>query len=327
VALAWVVVRSVARVPAAAARGRLGTATAAVFALAAMLALTTTWTFERVSGHAPAAAQLDALRRLSKERALIAMDLRRMRSTHRDAVPALLRIRPDVSQAPGGAGRNDRPLYSVGAVPAGIYRLRFDLAGTGGWIMIGIGRDQFALRTDPLTVAQQPIDIYFPVDVRALLVRVDEDARRNVRGLTIEPQRIVAPSERLADDYARRAVHYAGAIAYFLDDRSFPEPEAFWVGGARSSSIVLQPDQRRSAATLQLRNGPVENTVALQSGGWRDELRLGPGEERRIDVPLDLNRGATLLQFTTTAGFTPSAVDPRSRDDRYLGVWVKIGSN
>ena len=166
--------------------------------------------------------------------------------------------------------------------------------------------------------------VNFPVDVRAIMVRVDEDARRSVQGMTIEPVRIVPPSQRLTSDYARRAVHYPGAIAYFMDDRSFPEPEAFWVGGAREASVVLQPGEPRATATLQLRNGAVENTVMVQAGGWRDGLRLGPGEERQIQIPLDHARGATLLRFTTTAGFRPSEVDPTSRDDRFLGVWVKL---
>jgi len=54
-------------------------------------------------------------------------------------------------------------------------------------------------------------------------------------------------------------------------------------------------------------------------------MRLGPGEERRLQIPLDHARGATAVRITTSAGFTPSAVDANSRDNRYLGVWVKVG--
>jgi hypothetical protein len=118
-------------------------------------------------------------------------------------------------------------------------------------------------------------------------------------------------------------VRYGGAIVYFMDDRSFPEPEAFWIGGGRDSLIVFQPDAPRAAATLLVRNGAVENTLLIESGGWRDQVRLGPGEERRMEIPLNIER-ATLIRFTTSTGFRPSEVDPKSRDSRFLGVWVKV---
>ena len=88
--------------------------------------------------------------------------------------------------------------------------------------MLGIGRDQFALKTEPLSASNGSMFLNFPVDVRAIMVRVDEDARRNIRGLLLEPIRLVRPEDRLTSEFARRAVHYPGAIVYFLDDRSFP---------------------------------------------------------------------------------------------------------
>ena len=53
-------------------------------------------------------------------------------------------------------------------------------------------------------------------------------------------------------------------------------------------------------------------------------LALVPGEERRIQVPIDHQRGAALVTIAASAGFRPSAVDPKSRDDRFLGVYVKV---
>lgn len=189
--------------------------------------------------------------------------------------------------------------------------------------MVGIGRDQFAVVTRRLDEGDT-IEVDFPVDVGALLVRVDEDARRNVRGLSVEPLRLLLPHERLTDEPARQAVRYGQATLYFLDPQSFPEPEAFWVGGGRSSRVVIKPDDTRATATLHLRNGAAGNTILISSQGWREELRLAPGEERRLQIPLDHARGATLLRFTTSAGFRPSEVNPTSRDTRYLGVWVKL---
>jgi hypothetical protein len=74
-----------------------------------------------------------------------------------------------------------------------------------------------------------------------------------------------------------------------------------------------------------LRNAPVDNRVTLESGQWREELTLGPGEERLVRVPLGPGQRAGMVTATTTAGFRPSASNPDSRDDRFLGVWIKPG--
>ena len=111
---------------------------------------------------------------------------------------------------------------------------------------------------------------------------------------------------------------------YFLDERSFPEPEAFWVGGSRDSTVVIQPDVVRSSAAVRLRNGPIDNRVTLETGTWRHVLQMGAGEEQQVEVPLDAGRGGSVLRLEASAGFRPSEHDPGSRDQRFLGVWVKV---
>jgi hypothetical protein len=111
---------------------------------------------------------------------------------------------------------------------------------------------------------------------------------------------------------------------YFLDDRSFPEPEAFWIGGSRRSSVVVQPDNPAAPVALLVRNAPVENGVVMESGNWREDLHLAAGEERRVTLPIDQGRGAALVTVTTTSGFRPSVVDPKSRDNRFLGIWIRV---
>ena len=56
-----------------------------------------------------------------------------------------------------------------------------------GWLMIGIGRDQFSIHTAPIPNPVQPIHLRFPVPVRGIVVKGDEDARQSVRGLVVEP--------------------------------------------------------------------------------------------------------------------------------------------
>jgi hypothetical protein len=323
--LAWGTLRVVEGWPRLRTRVALASAAVVVFATAGSLAAATMWRLQGLAGTSPTPAQLDVLRRLSDEPRALLFGLSPPRAVSPVDIAALVQIEPSRSSSPGGAGRNDRPLFAVPAIPAGEYRLVPGLREASGWLMIGIGQDQFAIQTVPLAEAQGGLVVRFPVDVRALMVRGDEDARANVRRLLIDPRRIVPPSERVADGFARHAVRYGQSTVFFMDERSYPEPEAFWVGGARSSEIVLQPDAARATEALLLRNGAAENTVLVSVRGWREELRLGPGEERRLQVPLDLARGATPVRFTTSAGFRPSAVDPNSRDHRFLGVWVKVG--
>ncbi len=154
-------------------------------------------------------------------------------------------------------------------------------------------------------------------------MRGDEDARRSIRRVLVEPLSLVDSRSRLTNLMARRAVKYDGASVFFLDDRSFAEPEGFWLGGSRQSSFVVQSDDARASLSFKLRNAPVENRLTLESGQWREELTLAAGEVRQIDVPLAPDQRAALVTSTTTAGFRPSESTPGSRDDRFLGVWVQ----
>jgi hypothetical protein len=188
-------------------------------------------------------------------------------------------------------------------------------------LYIGIGRDPRPIDSGE---ADSTMTLRLPVDVTAVLIRGDDAARRNVRGLVIEPVSLVSPVDRLTDDFATAVMKYGETTVFFLDRSSFPEPEAFWVGGGRDASLVLAPATPSPSAPLLLRNAPVENRVMIQSDAWREELRLQPGEERRLDVPLDARRGSSLIRFTVSSGFRPSDIDATSADHRFLGVWVKL---
>jgi hypothetical protein len=332
----WLLLRSVEQrwfrdtdQPGAGAKGhraRLATIAGLIFAMCGSAAASVTWSAEGISGRLTTPSQLDALRRLSSERRLLAVNLSSPSRADRDALPGRLTLMPEFATGLGGAGRNDRPLFSIPAIPAGQYRIRPVVRGNSGWIMTGIGRDQFAIRTLTLEEAQASFVVTFPVNVRALIIRGDEDARRYVAGLQVQPLRITRPEDRLADGVARRGVRYDNTTAWFLDDHSFPEPEGFWTGGARATEVVVQPDAPHPAEMLFLRNGAAENRVLIETKGWREELRLGAGEERTIQVPSNQAAGATWLRITSSSGFTPSRADSSNRDNRYLGVWIKVGS-
>jgi hypothetical protein len=321
---AWGVLRSLERARALRTRGAFAAAAGAVYAVAAMAAITIVWTVNGVQGRIDAPAQLHLVRRLGTERHALLLQLPALRRLDVGAVLSQIRIEPAPSTTLGGAGPNDRPLYQIPSVPAGSYRVTPHGPNLGGWLMVGIGRDQFSLQSGPLAGSPDPIILDFPVNVRAIVVRGDEQARRSIHDITLEPLSVVVPGAQLTGRPALRAVKYGGATAFFLDDRSFPEPEGFWVGGARTSDVVLQPDWPAAQVRLLMHNGPTPNQASLRSGKWHLDVPLDPGEERTIAVPLDAVRGALALNIRVASGFRPAALDARSRDTRFLGVWLKI---
>jgi hypothetical protein len=328
IALAWWCARALASTASLVDRGRLLTAIAAVHIVAAMVAVTLVWRIHSAGRLLAAPAALAVLRSLATEPRALAVQVMPPRTLAAGRLLEMLPLEPAVLSAAGGRGRIDPTVAVLPAIPAGRYRVRVilqDGGGSGGMMMFGIGQDQFALRSVAVTWPAPPIEIAFPVDVRALIVRGDEDVRRAIRRVIVEPLDIVPARARLTNLVARRAVRYDDASVFFLDDRSFPEPEGFWIGGSRQSTFVVQPDAPRPSVDLHLRNAPIENRLTIASGQWQEVLTLAPGEERVVQIPLAPGQGAVLVSATTTAGFRPSASTPGSRDERFLGVWVKPG--
>jgi len=291
---------------------------ALTFACAAMLAMSVVWKLHAAAPLTVPAAQMDALRRLASSHVAV-FDLTSRRRLW-GADTWTMRIDAPVRRAGRGGPRGlNRPLATFPMVPAGTYLLSATRHGAGeGLLMVGVGTDQFAIVMQPVAAFDAGVRIHLPVGARALTIRGDEAARDELDGVSLRPVALDPAPATL--DVARRAVRYGGAVAYFLDDRAFPEPSGFWVGGARETSVVLAPDERRDSLSLILRNAPVDNTVTLEVDGRREEIVLKPGEERRVEMP----GGTTLVRIRAAAGFRPSEGDATSRDTRWLGVYCRL---
>jgi hypothetical protein len=299
------------------------TASAALaFGCAAMLATSTVWTMHASARVTMPVAQMDALRRLVSGRAAV-FDLTSRRRL-RGADAWTMQIDLPVRRAGRGSARGPgRSLAVLPRVPPGSYLLTTTRHGGGeGLLMVGVGNDQFAIVTQPLAAFDGGLRIDLPAGARALTIRGDEVARDGLDAVQIRP--LDLDFAAVTRDLPRRAVRYGPAVAFFLDDRAYAEPSGFWVAGARETQLVLAPDSFRGPQALLLRNAPVENTVTLEISGRRETIVLAPGEERRIDVPIDPARGAALVGIGASAGFRPSELDPNNRDTRMLGVYVRV---
>jgi hypothetical protein len=217
--------------------------------------------------------------------------------------------------------RLNRPLAVFPGVPPGAYEMSVQRAGGGdGWVMVGVGNDQFAIATEPMSAYAQGVRIALPVEVRALIVRGDEAARDQLQSVGLRP---LARPVRVTDGVAHRAARYGASAFFFLDDRAYPEPSGFWVGGKWGTAVGVQLDRAAPAVALMLRNAAAPNTVSLASGAWHEDVTLAAGDERRIKVPLDAATGSTVLRIHSASGFRPSEADPANRDTRFLGVYVR----
>jgi hypothetical protein len=54
-------------------------------------------------------------------------------------------------------------------------------------------------------------------------------------------------------------------------------------------------------------------------------LQLGPWERQTVSLSLRPDRQAVRLRVGSPTGFRPSEVDSRSKDRRWLGVYVTVG--
>jgi len=299
------------------------------FAGAVMAASSAAWWVSDTTGVAPTFAQLDLLRAAATSRGVgVAFDPVGVLAVA--DIPARLSI----ESPPRFLQSRDRPLFVLPGLPAGTYRLRVETGPDPvGTLDLGIAREPLRLETVRLAdvaAAGGALTVHYPVFVRALVVRGDDEARAAITRAALEPVALTPAAGRVAEGTATRAVAYAGGAAYFMDDGAFAERDAFWVRGGGAARVVLVPAAGRAgrpgqpAVTIFVRNAPVENRLTVEAGSWREEVALRPGEERTLSIPMGAGRSAVAVRLQCSAGFRPSEVEPGSLDGRFLGVWVTL---
>ena len=262
----------------------------AILGIGVMIASTAVWAVQGTNGRTTSPSQLQLLEAASAQHHAMAVRLNSWSRLPLAQLPGSLRIELSRAISPRRAGRETAPLFALPSIPAGRYRITAVSDDPRGWLMVGIAReprDPFALQTVPISAG--PIDLRLPVPVRSLVIRGDEDAWRTVRGLVVEPLELTPAAQNVTTGFARRAVRYESAFVYFLDERSFPEPQAFWVGGSRDTDVIVQPVQaRRSdrADAAQCAGGESDHAdkprlgEGADDGGWRRAADRDAGRSR-----------------------------------------------
>ena len=133
-------------------------------------------------------------------------------------------------------------------------------------------------------------------------------------------------------DAGRARVRYGQdptLLLYYLDHNAYlPEPPGIWVTGGRRADLIVRTDHRPLETVRVTLTSRVANRVDVELGGDSVSVELEAGRARTVTLE---PRGvyarrswAYLLSVETSDGFVPRLVEPNSRDQRYLGVAVRL---
>ncbi len=288
-----------------------------------MVAVTIVWRIDRISPITTARSEIGLLRRLSSASAgRWAFDYGQRRVVAAESLRARLTVRSD-GERPRSSPSH---VLSARAVPPGTYRVQFDArpsAERTGTLTLRLGDTSQPFLTTVVARGEQDdgsASFTLPVAVRSLVVDANGAALRSVSSARLQPVASPVSFEPVAGS-ARRAVRYATADVFFLDDNAYPEPTGMWIAGGRLARTVIAHDGPR--LTLLLRNAPVENVVTIDVDGNRQDVTLAPREERELTIDRRQSGPYSTLRVTARTGFRPSQVEPGNKDLRYLGCWLE----
>ncbi len=162
-----------------------------------------------------------------------------------------------------------------------------------------------------------------PVTPRGLVIDADAAARKILEHAWLQPLSTRPSTDPLADIVPERSVRSGPGLLFLVGGSAFVEPGGAWIQGGGQAEFVLAPDTD-GPVRLLLRNAPVVDDVRLQSGEWRLDLHLAPGETREVEVPRPSGALGAQVSISTSSGFHPYQVDPHSTDHRLLGCWIEL---
>lgn len=282
-------------------------------ALGLMALVQTGWWLNGVPGSNPARSQialLEARRDGQSVMRIASFSIGRVAD-----LAGTLRIRPVDPARPGSAMSG-----AIRGLPAGTYEFRVATARPRqGELAIRIGSAVRPWRTlTVLPLSRQAFVVTLPADVAELTFV--PDAGLTEIGGTVELTPLAIRPD--ANVHTLSVVRFGGTDVFFLDQDAFVEDTGFWVQGGRATEVVMAAGAGRPSVPLTLRNGSAPNTVRLQTDGELQTLPLRPDEERSVSIPVAAD-GVVRLRISSESGFRPS--DAPNGDQRFLGVWVRIG--
>ena len=100
-----------------------------------------------------------------------------------------------------------------------------------------------------------------------------------------------------------------------------------WIAGDGRADVIVRSENpiHHLAVTAE---SPIGTILTISAGAGASKIPIVPGKSIAFDVPASgvrgLNSYAYLLSAQSSEGFTPHLQDPRSGDNRNLGVLINF---
>jgi len=128
-----------------------------------------------------------------------------------------------------------------------------------------------------------------------------------------------------------RSFPVVGGRVYFQDQNHYgPERGGFWVKGSAGTEVVVETPEKVHLITISL-SSPVPGKTSVRVGNTRRTVLRGQGSRMEstavFSSPVGFsgkNKHLYTVAVEEEGGFVPRGLDPGSKDNRNLGVFVKI---
>ena len=168
--------------------------------------------------------------------------------------------------------------------------------------------------------------LQLPADAAFVGLRGPVELERAIDSITIIPTAIVSAGARPSIPEVLASAQYGAARVMFHNVEQVPEPGGFWTIGKRDGRITIAVPRGRPMPHLHVHSGSAPNRATVSSGSWSQRLEMVPGQAYDVALPADED-GLSTIDISTESGFTPSQVDPASKDNRFLGIWIEVANN
>jgi hypothetical protein len=123
-------------------------------------------------------------------------------------------------------------------------------------------------------------------------------------------------------------------LLYFLDEHAYTpeqvgsiEQRAIWISGSGRADILIRSEDKIDHVMITAES-PIATVLTVSGGGSNQIVPLAPNTPATVTVPAYGARGlqnyAYLLSARSSEGFIPHLVDPQSRDNRNLGLFMRM---
>jgi hypothetical protein len=123
-------------------------------------------------------------------------------------------------------------------------------------------------------------------------------------------------------------------LLYLLDEHAYTpeqvgasEQRAIWISGSGRADILIRSEDPLDRLVITAES-PIVTVFTVSAGGSNQTIPLTPSKPVTVSVPTygakGLRNYAYVLSARSSEGFIPHLMDPQSRDNRNLGLFIRM---